>query len=114
MCLRDASDFLAQLLHACTGLGTGGDDAHAGQPIVDKQLVEGAGDIARIVLAQLVRLVEDSEGDGAVGGVRTDELIVDDAVGVLLGVGNPDEHIHLACQALGNRTVLWLDGIEIR
>ena len=82
--------------------------------IFDKQLVEGAGDSARIVLAQLVRLVEDSEGDGAVGGVRTDELIVDDAVGVLLGVGNPDEHIHLACQAFGNRTVLWLDGVEIR
>ena len=61
-----------------------------------------------------VGLVEHGERDGGVVGVGADELVVDDGVGVLLRIGDPNQDIDLAGEAGGDLAVGQLDGIEIR
>ena len=62
---------------------------------------------------KLIGLVENAEGLRAGGGQRHHELAVNHRIGVLLGVDNPDEHIHVAHHAGGNLAVGGGDGIEV-
>ena len=62
---------------------------------------------------ELVRLVEHAERLRAGCGKRHHEVAVDDGVGVLLGVDNPDEYVHVAHHAGGEVAVGDGDRVEV-
>ena len=110
----DPGDGRTQIPDAVAGFGGGGDHGDLLQSVVLEQLLQGPAHRLAVGVGETVGLVEHRQGDRAVGGVGADEVVVDDAVGVLLRVGHPHQHIHLAGETGGDLPVDRLHRVEVR
>ena len=110
------SQQIAERVHSLTGSGRDGQGRSQQVPVGTfglHQVRQGGQHGGHLGRLKLIGLVENAEGLRAGGGQRHHELAVNHRIGVLLGVDNPDEHIHVAHHAGGKLAVGGGDGIEV-